>query len=415
MTSTEPASRVVIVGASLAGACAAEALRDKGFTGSVVLVGDEPSLPYERPPLSKGYLLGNDERDSIFVHPKDWYAEQKVELRLGTSVTSVNRAAHEIALSDGGTLPYDRLLLTTGSEPRRLNTPGADLDGVLYLRRVEDTDALREAFSTKPRVLVVGAGWIGLETAAAARVAGLDVTVVEMAPLPLLRVLGPEVAQVFADLHREHGVDLRFDSGVDGLVGDGHVSGVRLSDGTELPADLVLVGVGIGPRAELAEQAGIEVSNGIDVDEHMRTSDPDVFAAGDVANAWHPRLGRRVRVEHWENARQEGRVAGETIAGADSTHDRLPYFFTDQYDLGMEYVGYVDPTPGSDLAYDEVVFRGDTATREFIAFWLREGRVLAGMNVNVWDVVDDISALITSKREVDRGRLADPDVPLDQL
>ncbi len=415
MNSTEPATRVVIVGASLAGATAAQTLRDEGFSGSVVLVGDEPSRPYERPPLSKGYLLGNDERDSIFVHPADWYAEHDVELRLGTTVTGIDRTSHQVTLSDGGTLPYDRLLLTTGSQPRRLTVPGADLDGVLYLRRVEDTDALREAYARKPRVVVIGAGWIGLETAAAARQAGLDVTVVEMAPLPLLRVLGPEVAQVFADLHREHGVDFRFDTGVDALLGEGTVTGVRLADGTQLPADLVLVGVGISPRTELAEGAGIEVSNGVDTDEHLRTSDPDVFAAGDVANAWHPRLGRRVRVEHWENARQEGRVAAEAILGRDTAHDRVPYFFTDQYDLGMEYVGYVDPTPGSDLAYDEVVFRGDKAKREFIVFWLHEGRVLAGMNVNVWDVVDDVTALITSGRVVDRDRLADPAVPLTEL
>lgn len=415
MTSTEPATRVVIVGASLAGATAAQTLRDEGFTGSVVLVGDELNRPYERPPLSKGYLLGNDKRDSIFVHPEEWYREHDVELRLGTRVTAIDPGAHEVTLSDGGTLPYDRLLLTTGSEPRRLTVPGADLEGVLYLRRVDDTDALRKAFAERPRVVVIGAGWIGLETAAAARRADLDVTVVEMAPLPLLRVLGPEVAQVFADLHRHHGVDFRFETGVDSLVGDERVTGVRLSDGTEVPADLVLVGVGIGPRTELAEGSGIEVSNGIDTDEHLRTSDPDVFAAGDVANAWHPRLGRRVRVEHWENARQEGRVAAEAILGRDTAHDRLPYFFTDQYDLGMEYVGYVDPTPGSDLAYDDVVFRGDKEKREFIVFWLRDGRVLAGMNVNVWDVVDDVSALISSGQVVDRSRLADPDIPLDQL
>jgi 3-phenylpropionate/trans-cinnamate dioxygenase ferredoxin reductase subunit len=415
MASSQPPEKIVIVGASLAGATAAQALRDEGYAGSVVLVGEEANRPYERPPLSKGYLLGNDERDSIFVHPEDWYAEHDVDLRLGTAATSVDREKHEVRLADGGTLPYDRLLLTTGSAPRRLDVPGGDLEGVLYLRRVEDTDALRKAFERKPRVVVVGAGWIGLETAAAARQAGLEVTVVEMAELPLLRVLGPEVAQVFADLHREHGVDFRFQSGVDALLGDGHVSGVRLSDGTEVPADLVLVGVGISPRAELAQQAGLDVSNGVDTDEHLRTSDADVFAAGDVANAWHPVLKQRIRVEHWENARQEGKVAAEAMLGRDSTHERLPYFFTDQYDLGMEYIGYVDPTPGSDLAYDDVVFRGDKDKREFIVFWLRDDRVLAGMNVNVWDVVDDVSALITSGRSVDRTRLADPSVALDQL
>ena len=422
MTSSHPSETAVIVGASLAGATAAQTLRDGGYEGSVVLVGEEPSRPYERPPLSKGYLLGNDERDTIFVHPQDWYAEHDVELRLGTTATSIDRDARQVRLSDGGTLPYDRLLLTTGSAPRLLDVPGADLDGVRYLRRVEDTDAIRDAFARKPRVVVIGAGWIGLETAAAARQAGLDVTVVEMAELPLLRVLGPEVAQVFADLHREHGVDFRFRTGISEVVGEnGHVTGVRLSDGTGsaeatvLPADLVLVGVGISPRTDLATQAGLDVSNGIDTDEHLRTSDPRIWAAGDVANAWHPVLQRRVRVEHWENARQEGRVAAEAMLGKNSAHDRLPYFFTDQYDLGMEYTGYVDPTPGSDLAYDAVVFRGDKAGREFISFWLRDGRVLAGMNVNVWDVVDDVSALITSGKQVDAARLADPAVPLGEL
>jgi 3-phenylpropionate/trans-cinnamate dioxygenase ferredoxin reductase component len=422
MTSSQPPEQIVVVGASLAGATAAQTLRDAGFDGSVVLVGEEPSRPYERPPLSKGYLLGNDERDSIFVHPQDWYDEHKVELRLGTTATSIDREAHEVRLSDGGTLPYSRLLLATGSSPRRLDVPGADLKGVHYLRRVEDTDALREAFADKPRVVVIGGGWIGLETAAAARQAGMEVSVVEMAELPLLRVLGPEVAQVFADLHREHGVDLRLETGVAELLGkDGRVVGVRLDDGTDssegtvLPADLVLVGVGITPRTDLAEQAGLAVSDGIDTDEHLRTTDPDVWAAGDVANAWHPGLKRRVRVEHWENARQEGRVAAESMLGKDSAHDRQPYFFTDQYDLGMEYTGFVDPTPGSEQAYDQVVFRGDKAAREFIAFWLRDGRVLAGMNVNVWDVVDPIGALITSGRQVDTAKLADPAVPLDQL
>jgi 3-phenylpropionate/trans-cinnamate dioxygenase ferredoxin reductase subunit len=418
MTSSQPPEQIVVVGASLAGATAAQTLRDEGFDGSVVLVGEEPSRPYERPPLSKGYLLGNDERDSIFVHPQDWYDEHKVELRLGTTATSIDRDAHEVRLSDGGSLPYTRLLLTTGSAPRTLDVPGSDLAGVHYLRRVEDTDALREAFADKPRVVVIGGGWIGLETAAAARQAGMEVSLVEMAELPLLRVLGPEVAQVFADLHSEHGVDLRLGTGVSELVGrDGKVVGVRLddTDGTVLPADLVLVGVGITPRTELAEQAGLAVSNGIDTDEHLRTSDPDVWAAGDVANAWHPVLARRVRVEHWENARQEGRVAAESMLGRDSAHDRLPYFFTDQYDLGMEYTGFVDPSDGGEHAYDEVVFRGDKAAREFIAFWLRDGRVLAGMNVNVWDVVDAVGALITSGRQVDTARLADPSVPLDQL
>src|SRR4051812_4487705 len=401
----------VIVGAGLAGATAAQVLRDEGFEGRVVLVGDESERPYERPPLSKGYLLGESPRDKAFVHEPGWYTEHDVDLRLSTAVTKVDLYGHEVSLADGDMLRYDALLVATGSSPRRLRVPGADLAGVHYLRRLQDSDALRVAFARSPRAVVVGAGWIGLEAAAAARAAGLQVTVVEPAPLPLLRVLGPEVARIFADLHRDHGVDLRLGTGVAELLGsDGAVTGVRLSDGTELAAGLVVVGIGVTPNTQLAEDAGLAVSDGIDVDEHLRSSDPDVYAAGDVAAAQDPRWGRRIRVEHWANARHQGRTAALSMLGRDAVHERLPYFFSDQYDLGMEYTGHV----GAD-GYDEVVFRGDVAAREFLAFWLRDGRVLAGMNVNVWDVVEDVAALVLSGREVDRSRLADPSVGLRDL
>jgi 3-phenylpropionate/trans-cinnamate dioxygenase ferredoxin reductase subunit len=289
--------------------------------------------------------------------------------------------------------------------------PGADLQGVLYLRRLEDSERIRTAFDAGPRVVVVGGGWIGLETAAAARAAGLQVTVLEQARLPLMHVLGADVAQVFADLHREHGVDLRCEVQVAALTGnDGAVTGVRLGDGTEVPADLALVGVGITPNVALAVDAGLDVDNGITVDEQLRTSDPAIFAAGDVANAHHPVLGRRLRVEHWANARRQGATAAKAMLGQAVPYDRLPYFFTDQYDLGMEYTGYVDAG-----GYDRVVFRGDVPGREFVAFWLADRRVLAGMNVNVWDVTGPIEDLITSGRQVDPARLADPTVPLDAL
>jgi len=407
-----PESRTfVVVGGGLAGAKAVEALRDQGFDGRLVLVGDEQYVPYERPPLSKDYLQGKSERDSVFVHPRPWYDEHDVELRLGVAATALDPAAHRLGLADGSTIDYDKLLIATGSQPRVLPVPGAGLDGVLHLRDLDDSDAIKEAIAKSRRIAIVGAGWIGLETAAAARAAGVDVTIVEMAELPLLRVLGREVAQIYADLHREHGVDLRVGVTVDELTGsDGRVTGVALADGSHIDADAVIVGAGIAPRTALAESGGLTVDNGIVVDAHLRTSDADVYAAGDVANADHPLLGRRVRVEHWANALNQPKVAAASMLGGDETYERLPYFYSDQYDLGMEYSGYV--APGE---YDEVVFRGDVGKREFVAFWLSGGSVLAGMNANVWDVTDAIQALVRDPRPVDAAKLADPSVPLDSL
>jgi 3-phenylpropionate/trans-cinnamate dioxygenase ferredoxin reductase subunit len=401
----------VIVGASLAGATAAQTLRDEGFTGRITLLGDELQRPYERPPLSKGLLLGETDREKVFVHQENWYAENDVDLRLGTAVTRIYRDARNLTLADKSLVPYGALLLTTGATPRSLRLPGADLDGVLYLRRLEDSEKLRAAFATGPRVVIIGAGWIGLETASAARAAGLEVTVLEQAKLPLLRVLGYDVAQFFADLHLDHEVDLRCGVQVEAVTGaDGRVTGVRLGDGTRLGADLVLVGVGISPNDYLAADAGLEMDNGILVNERLQTSDPAIYAAGDVANAYHPWLARHLRVEHWANARRQGAAAAKAMLGQDVSFDRLPYFFSDQYDVGMEYTGYVEPD-----GYDEIVFRGDVGAREFVAFWLADGRVLAGMNVNVWDVTKPIEELITSRRKVDPGRLADVAVPLGSL
>ncbi|MEU3561043.1 FAD-dependent oxidoreductase [Kitasatospora sp. NPDC006786] len=403
---------VVIVGASLGGAKAAEALREAGYRGGIVLIGDEHERPYERPPLSKGYLLGKTPREKIYVHPPQWYAEHDVTLRLGTAVASIDPAGHTVTLADDGRVEYSKLLLTTGSVPRRLPVPGADQDGVLYLRRVEDSDRIKAALRPGARIAVIGAGWIGLEVAAAAREAGAEVTVLEALELPLLRVLGREVAQVFADLHREHGVDLRFGVKVAELTGEGGtVNGVRLADGTTVAADAVVVGIGISPATGLAEAAGLEIDNGVRTDRHLRTSDPDVYAAGDVANAYHPLFERHIRVEHWANALNQPQTAARALLGQeDAVYDRVPYFFTDQYDLGAEYVGYVEPD-----GYDRVVFRGDPSTREFIAFWLSGGRVLAGMNVNVWDVTDPIRELVRSGRVVDTKALADPNVPLGDV
>ncbi len=402
----------VIVGASLAGAQAAQTLRADGYDGPLILIGEEDERPYERPPLSKEYLLGTKGREKLYVHPEQWYAEHDVDLRLGVRATAIDPAAHEVSLASGERLGFARLLLATGSSPRRLPVPGAGLDGVHYLRTIADSDAIKAAFGGAARVAVIGGGWIGLETAAAARAAGAEVTILEMAQLPLLRVLGREVAQVFARLHAGHGVDLRFGVQVAEITGSGgRASGVRLADGTRVGADAVIVGVGISPNTELAEAAGLATANGIVTDASLRTSAPDVFAAGDVASAFHPLLGRHVRVEHWANARYQPRVAAKAMLGQDVAYDRVPYFYTDQYDLGMEYAGHVEPD-----GYAQVVFRGDPGGREFLAFWLDgQDRVLAGMNVNVWDVNEAIAGLVRSGRPVARDALADPSVPLESL
>jgi 3-phenylpropionate/trans-cinnamate dioxygenase ferredoxin reductase subunit len=401
----------VIVGASLTGALAAETLREQGYDGRISLIGDEPNRPYERPPLSKDYLLGRAERETVFVHPEDWYAEHDVDLRLGREVTAIDRSGHEVVLDDGARLGYDKLLLATGSTPRRLSIPGSDLAGIHYLRRIEDSERIQAAFRSGRRVAVIGGGWIGLETAAAARAAELEVVILEQASLPLVGVLGPEVAQVFADAHRAAGVDLRCEVGVEEFTGEGGaVTGVRLADGSVVAADVVLVGVGITPNTGLALSADLDVDNGILADEHLRTVDPDIFVAGDVANAYHPVLGRRIRVEHWANARNQGAAAARSMLGEDVVYDRLPYFFTDQYDIGMEYTGYVEPG-----GYDDVVFRGDAAVHEFLAFWTAGGKVLAGMNVNVWDVTETVEQLILGGRTFSPDRLADTGIPLDQL
>jgi len=404
-------STYVIVGASLTGAKAAETLREEGFDGNIVLLGEEHERPYERPPLSKGYLLGKEEKSSIYVHEEGWYAENGVDLRLGVRATALDPGAKRVSLADGGTVAYDRLLLATGASPRRLNAPGGDLDGVLYLRRVGDSERLQAALRGGGQVVTVGGGWIGLEVTAAARQAGCEVTVVEPEPVALNRQLGPELGGVFADLHKEHGVVFRTRESVTELRGSGgQVTGAVTSSGAVLPADLVVVGIGAIPSTGLAADAGLDVGNGVIVDAGLRTSAPDVFAAGDVANAFHPLFGKHIRVEHWANALNGGPAAARSMLGQGISYDAVPYFYSDQYDLGMEAAGFTDP--GS---YDQVVYRGDLAGREFVAFCLSGGAVMGGMNVNVWDVNDDIQALIRSRRRVDEARLADLDIPIADL
>jgi 3-phenylpropionate/trans-cinnamate dioxygenase ferredoxin reductase component len=400
----------VIVGAGMAGAKGAEALRDQGFDGRITLLGDEAHRPYERPPLSKEYLMGSAEFDAAYVHPETWYADNRVDLRLNTSARHIDRSLRQVELADGTRLEFDKLMLATGAHPRSIPVPGHDAEGVLHLRRVGDSDRIKEALAGIEDLVVVGAGWIGLEVAAAARQAGVGVTVVETAELPLLRVLGREVAEVFAAMHREQGVSFRFTTAIDEILApSGKVTGVRLTDGLEIDAQAVLIAVGADPDVELAAEAKLRVSNGVLVDATLRTGDPNIVAAGDVANAFHPLLGKQIRVEHWNNALNQPAVAASSMLGGDTSYSELPYFFTDQYDLGMEYLGFVEPGE-----YDEVLFRGDVDAREFIAFWLSEGRVLAGMNVNIWDVTDQIKTLIASGTTIDRQALGDPGVPLNE-
>ncbi|MET8678525.1 FAD-dependent oxidoreductase [Streptomyces sp. NPDC004647] len=410
----------VIVGGGLAGAKAAETLRSEGFTGRVILVCDERDHPYERPPLSKSYLTGAAERDSVFVHEPAWYAQAEIELHLGQPAVQLDRAAKAVTLGDGTRIHYDKLLLATGAEPRRLDIPGTDLAGVHHLRRLAHAERLRGVLAALGRdnghLVIAGAGWIGLEVAAAARGYGAEVTVVEAATTPLHTVVGPELGSLFTDLHSEHGVRFHFGTRLTEITGqDGVVLAARTDDGEEHPAHAVLAAIGAAPRTGLAEMSGLALvdradGGGVAVDASLRTSDPEIYAAGDVAAAEHPLIGTRLRVEHWANALNSGPAAARAMLGRQVAYDRVPYFFSDQYDVGLEYSGYAPP--GS---YDQVLLRGDVGKREFIAFWLHQGRVLAGMNVNVWDVTEPIQQLIRSGEQLDLDALAEPGVPLASL
>ena len=408
--------RIVIIGASLAGAKAAETLRSEGWTGQVVLIGNETELPYERPPLSKGVLLGQKETKAAELHDQAWYDENSIELRLGVEATAIDTKAKTVSLDDGSQVEYDKLLIATGSRVRKLDVPGADLPGIHYLRTAAESQALTDAYTAKPRVVVVGAGWIGLEAASAARERGSEVTVVEPQSTALASVMGEQVGELYANLHRAHGVDLRFGVGVQGFAGDDKVTGVRLDTGDVLPADLVVIGVGVQPNTELAEAAGIEVADreggsGILTGTDLQTSVPGVYAAGDVVRWNHPLLGHSIRVEHWQNAKDTGASAAKAMIGQDVSHDAMPYFFTDQYDLGMEYAGDVPRGTSTD-----VVLRGDPASGAYLAFWLdSDQHVLAGMHVNTWGAIDAVQDLIRSKKAVDPKRLADTSVELSEV
>jgi 3-phenylpropionate/trans-cinnamate dioxygenase ferredoxin reductase subunit len=403
--SNDARQTLVVVGGGLAAGKAVGTLRDEGFAGRIVLFGNEPHPPYERPPLSKGYLMGTEQVP--YVHPREWYDEHDVDLRLGATVTSLDPAARTVT-AGSDVQPYDALLLATGAHARRL--PMADDSGapVHYLRTIEDSDRLRALLTAGTRLALVGGGWIGLEVAAAAVAAGAHVTVLESAELPLVGVLGPEVAARFARLHRDHGVDVRVQVTLEAIEQAAGGALLRLADGTAVEVDHVLVGIGAVPDTALAVAAGLTVDNGIRTDEHLRTSVPDIYAAGDVANALHPVLGRHVRVEHWDNAIRQGVVAARNLLGQEVPYTRMPYFFSDQYDLGLEYVGGVGPD-----GYDEVIVRDGADAHAFTAFWLHRGRVLAGMHANTWDATTSIKAIVGTVGVA--GALRDRAVPLEQV
>ena len=406
----------VIVGGGLAAAHAAAAMRAAGFTGRVVLIGAEPHPPYERPPMSKGYLAGTATFEGAFVHPAAWYDTHDIELMLGVPVTALDLDAHRVTV-DNQPISYDRLLLATGSTARRLAAADHGVAAVAYLRTVEDADWIKGALRSGRRVAIVGGGWIGLEVAAAARTAGCDVVVIEPLAEPLIRVLGPTIGGVFASLHRSHGVELRTNTNVTeirnrpgvGSVADGIPGVVQLHDGTSVEADLIVVGIGATPNTDLAEAAGLKIEDGVLTDEHLRTSHPDVFAAGDVANALHPNVGRHLRVEHWDNAIAQGGTAARNMLGAEEVYDRMPYFFSDQYDLGMEYIGHVGQG-----GHDELVLRGDPTSGAFTAFWVKDDRVVAAMHANDWDATTPMRAIVAAGT-VELPALRDPRVPLDHL
>jgi 3-phenylpropionate/trans-cinnamate dioxygenase ferredoxin reductase subunit len=399
---------IVIVGASLAGVKAAEALRQHGFEDRIVLLGEEPEPPYQRPPLSKQYLAGQADLDDVYLHTPAWYDDLAVEVLTSTRVTALDPGTYRVTLADGATLAYRRLLLATGSTPRRLDVPGAQLAGIHYLRTLADTERLKQAAASATAAAVVGSGWLGAEVTASLRQHGLPVTMLDLAAEPLERVLGQAVGRIYRDLHTQNGATLLMNTGVAAFQGHRTVEALLTTDGRQVHADLVVIAVGATPRTELAKAAGLAVEDGLVTDEYLGTSAPDVYAAGDVANAWHPLYGTHLRIEHWANALNQGLAAGVTMCGSPSPYERVPYFFSDQYDLGMEYSGHA-------AGWDQVVLRGDRETRKFIAFWLRDGLVVAAMNANVWDVTEPLQQLIRQRGPIDPARLANPDVPLTDL
>lgn len=399
---------IVIVGAGQAAVQAIDTLRRKGFTGKISLVGDEPWLPYQRPPLSKKYLAGALERERLLLRPQSFYGQHSIETRMGRRVEEILRRERCVRLDDGSTLPYEALLLATGSRPRTLGIPGADLQGVHMLRTIADVDRIREHLKPGARLAIVGGGYIGLEAAATARELGLDVTVLEMADRVMGRVTCPAISAFYQAEHLRHGVRVRCNVRVRALAaqpGAGRVRAVVTEDGEEHPADIVIIGVGVLPAAELAVAAGLDCDNGVVVDEYCRTSDPAIYAAGDCANHPNPHYGRRLRLESVDNAFEQGASAALNILGIATAHDKVPWFWSDQYDLKLIIIGIAQ-------GHDSVVLRGDPASRAFSACYLRGGELIALDSINT--PKDQMAArkLIAARARPDPGRLADPGIAL---
>ncbi len=402
-------STFVIVGAGLAGARAAEALRTEGFDGRIVLLGDEPAPPYERPPLTKDFLRGETDRAAIAVKPDAFYADNAIDLRLGRPATAIDPAAREVVIGDAERIGFDRLLLATGSRSRPLPVPGGDLPGVHLLRQVDDAEALRAALGPGRRLVVIGGGWIGTEVAASARQLAAEVTVLMTGGLPLEKPLGTAAATVYRDLHVEHGVTFVTVPGIASVDGTGRAEAVVGTDGRRFGCDAVVAAVGASPRTELASDAGLAIEGGgVSVSELLETSAPGIFAAGDIAAVRYPVLDARVRLEHWAAAKFQGPAAARAMLGKGTPYDRLPYFYSDQYDVSMEYRGFT-------TAWDRVVVRGDLGARSFLMFYVAGDRVAAAMNVNVSGAAKQLDAIIRSGLPADDARLADPDVPLAEL
>jgi 3-phenylpropionate/trans-cinnamate dioxygenase ferredoxin reductase component len=398
----------VIVGAGLTGGAAATAIRDGGFDGRLVLVGAEPHRPYERPPLSKDYLRGETKRGEFELPAGEWYEEHDVEVRTGTRAVSLDVAGKAVHLEDGEPIAYERLLLATGGRNRTLTLPGSDLDGIHQLRTIEDADAIREAAATGGRVAIVGAGFIGMEVAASLRSMGAPVEVVEVFGRPFERILGPEVGAVFQAIHEDHGVTFHMGEHVDRFEGEGRVQRVVTTEGTVVECDSVVAGVGIEPVTELAAAAGLDVDNGILTDQQGVTSHPDVFAAGDVANQDHPVLGRRVRVEHFDNALKQGAAVGKSMLGATDPIGDVHWFWSDQYDHNLQMVGHA-------LSWDGIEVRGSLEERDFVVFYMKDGVVEAVAGLDRGRDVRRARDLVRARRPVDPAALRDPDVDLKTL
>ena len=399
----------VIVGASHAAAMLAPSLRQQGWQGQIIVVGAEASIPYHRPPLSKDYLAGAKSLEEILIRPAKVYEKSEVEFILETSVEAIDRDNKTVRLSNNETLSYDKLALTVGSKVRKVNLPGVDLDGVFYLRDLKDVERLSAHISSGANAVIVGGGYIGLETAAVLNGKGMNVTVLEMMERVLQRVTAPALSEFYTRIHEEEGVNIRCGIGVTGFKGNGRVSKVLCSDGSEFSADLVIIGVGILPNTELAEAAGLRVENGIVVNAQAQTSDPDIFAAGDCTFHHNPVYDRWVRLESVQNATDQSRVIAGVACGKEMSYNTVPWFWSEQYDLMLQIAGLSQ-------GYDEIITRGDPGNgRSFAAFYLRAGRVIAVDAVNRPQEFMFTKKLIPAQKTIDKEKLADADVPIKEL